>query len=232
MSLFLSASTQSFAVHTGYSEVADAPMGDLCDDFDAHGDLRLVVGEQKAVSLVCSRSLARASKIFNAMLYGDSAESKPAGPGDWRVELPDDDPYALFYLLNIIHGRFDRVSTSISEENLREITILSDKYDLTHILRPWAESWLSTIPGGARKDNSTRIWIAWELGDFKLFSQECENLLLSSSTDSDGNLIEDFGKRLDSYLMLANLDILGKLDRLRHAALSFTTPCGSGNIGY
>lgn len=75
------------------------------DTFDPNGDLRLVIGEQKAESVVCSRSLARASPIFNKMLYGAFSESKPV-EGDWHVELPEDDPYALCFLLNIIHGPF------------------------------------------------------------------------------------------------------------------------------
>jgi hypothetical protein len=87
--------------------------------FDPHGDLRLVVGEEKAESLVCSRSLARASPIFNKMLFGFFYESKPA-KGDRRVELPEDDPYALCFLLNIIHGRFDRVSSSLTAEHGEE----------------------------------------------------------------------------------------------------------------
>lgn len=181
--------------------------------FDPHGDLRLVVGHDKAESLVCSRSLARASPVFRNMLYGRFSEAMPAR-GEWRVELPEDDPNALCFLFNIIHGRFDRIANGIgavyADRDIYEVAILTDKYDLTHMLRPWANSWLNDIANRHRRDFTSRIWIAWEMGDYKLFAAECENLYLNAAIDSDGNLLDASGTRLDTCPMLENLDILGE----------------------
>jgi hypothetical protein len=90
------------------------------------------------------------------------------------------------------------------------VTVLSDKYDLTRMLRPWATSWLSDIAGEDRKNFTSRVWIAWELGDYELFATECDNLYHNTSIDSDGNLLDTAGARLDTCPMLENLDILGE----------------------
>jgi hypothetical protein len=185
------------------------------DNFDSdRGDLRLVVGEQKAESVVSSEALARASPIFRRMLNGNFAESKPKS-GDWVVTLPEDDPYALCFLLNIIHLRFDRIpavggATTYTDQVVYKLTVLSDKYELTHSLRPWASSWLADISKRHRRDFTSRIWIAWELGDYKLFAAEVDNLYLNTGVDSDGNLLDATGTRLDTCPMLENLDVLGK----------------------
>lgn len=110
-------------------------------------------------------------------------------------------------------GRFASVCGSISsgngEEDVYKITILSDKHDLTHMPRPWAASWLVEIAERSRKTFTRRIWIAWELGDYKLFAAECHYLCLNTSIDADGNLVDSAGVRLDRCPMLENLDILG-----------------------
>lgn len=59
---------------------------------DENGDLRLEVGNKEWTSgsmqkfLVCSRSLARCSDPFRAMIYGGFAESKPKDANqDWVI---------------------------------------------------------------------------------------------------------------------------------------------------
>lgn len=74
---------------------------------DSHGDLTLLVGEVKKPFLVCSRSMARASKVFDVMLFGPSKEATASKSKDWSVELPEDDPAAFSILLNIAHAKFD-----------------------------------------------------------------------------------------------------------------------------
>lgn len=190
------------------------------ETFDQHGDLRLVVGEEKAVSLVCSRALARASPtFFNTLLYGNFAEAEKRKDGDWLVELPEDDPYALCLVLNIIHGRFERVPNRLSELDLYQATVLTDKYGLTHILRPWVQSWLNPNPTiSADVAAAHRAWIAWELGDHQLFSRTCTDLLVSCNLSPAGDLEDTNGIPLESLTMTASMDIVGTLrlvDRAR-----------------
>lgn len=138
--------------------------------FDCDGDLILDVGEvvyehrvnatgqtspvtQAARTFrVCSKRLRRASPVFKRMLYGGFAEAQP--PEDdkqWLVELPDDDPDALAVFCHVMHGSFEKVPSStevIDLELLYQITILSDKYDLLHLLRPWAWQWRVLLVDG------------------------------------------------------------------------------------
>lgn len=146
--------------------------------FDDEGDLRLVVGEGKAPRLfvVCSRALARASKPFKAMLYGGFVESKPRKlDAEWTVELPEDNPGAFATILQILHGRFQFVPSTVTAWELYQITILTDKYDMTEILQPWAATWIKPFVKRAKilenlyHYDEILLWIAWELGHQDLF---------------------------------------------------------------
>jgi hypothetical protein len=150
--------------------------------FDRDGDLRLEVGPDNIECVVCPRALSRASPVFKNMLYGGFKESKPS-KGEWVVKLPEDDPQALFLVLHIVHGQYDKVPKTLPEQKLYAVTVLTDKYDLTSSLRPWATHWLEHLKGTTRDTGldtvAWRIWIAWELGDANLFKAQAESLLLS-----------------------------------------------------
>lgn len=188
--------------------------------FDDMGDLRLEVGPKRSPYIVCSRSLARASSVFKKMLYGGYGESKPQGNEQWVVQLPDDNPRAMRLLLNIIHGRFNNMIPPQTENCLFEVAIMTDKYALTHLLGPWAQSWLDRLcTDKPRDDSETRIWIARELGDYGTFQAEHDNLVLTSRWQHDleghaihresGGLVDEWGIRLDSYIMLNSIGIIG-----------------------
>lgn len=97
---------------------------------DPRGDLILVVGGDTAASenpttsrfLVCSRTLARTSPVFAAMLYGGFAESKPSSPPvpgrEWFVRLPGDDCAAMQQLLHLLHGNHDRFTLEPTFDSL------------------------------------------------------------------------------------------------------------------
>ncbi|KAI1429660.1 hypothetical protein F5Y12DRAFT_329542 [Xylaria sp. FL1777] len=156
--------------------------------------------ELPAIYTVCSRTLSRASPVWKALLYGGFAESKPScasSASDWLVELPDDNPKAMATILNIIHSRFEsipRVKELVDIEDLYQLTVLTDKYDLTAILRPWASVWMehakekwmlfSSMPQIERLS-----WIAWELGDSFLYGKATEHLAANCSVDTNGDLL-------------------------------------------
>ncbi|KAF6823156.1 nuclear pore protein-like protein [Colletotrichum plurivorum] len=76
--------------------------------YDENGDLVLIVGPQAEGSFrVCSRTLARASVVFEKMLFGVFAESRSRYHSEdyWEIKLPDDDADSMEIFLNIIHGR-------------------------------------------------------------------------------------------------------------------------------
>lgn len=173
--------------------------------FDDNGDLKLEVGKetgskQISNSTVCSKSLSRASKVFKVMLYGSMAESRSqlqAGTEDrWTVELPEDDPVALAVLLSIIHNTFESVPESVTSLQLFHITILTDNYDMTHILRPWAPKWIQTFRRHAttgerdapHPDYLLFAWISYVLGDATLYQCARHDMFRFSKLDFEDRI--------------------------------------------
>lgn len=169
---------------------------------DPDGDLCLVVGDKKGSAfVVCSKTVARASPVWKKLLYGEFAESlqpsKDSGE-EWTVRLPDDNPGSMKVLLNIIHSRFDQVPIKVDMSNICTIdgeqitfsdlfllTVLTDKYDLTRNLRPWATTWLEDVRAATThnlKFSMTSMdhlcWIAWELGDEGSFTTAIKHIVL------------------------------------------------------
>lgn len=181
--------------------------------FDDEGDLRLEVGEKTARRsfVVCSRSLARVSKPFKAMLYGNFAESKSrTKDSKWTVELPEDDPQAFITILHIIHSQFGMIPEIVTRDQLYQITILTDKYDMTEILRPWARKWLPHVHSTNLTNQGDEVltWMAWELGDRSLFVRKVQWMLENCSLDGAYKLSSN-GKPLEDNVYIASIDILG-----------------------
>ncbi|KAF6804509.1 hypothetical protein CSOJ01_10169 [Colletotrichum sojae] len=137
--------------------------------YDPDGDLILRVGPDLSTSKyqVCSKTLSRSSVVFKTMLYGPFLESRPTDGSEWTVQLPDDDAAAMAVFLSIIHGMFHLTPNTLPLKELYNLLTLTEKYDATDRLRPWAASWLEAV-----KDQREGPWllgIAWELGAIDLF---------------------------------------------------------------
>lgn len=178
---------------------------------DDDGDLRLAVGEDELEEtfIVCSRTLARASKPFTAMLYGVFAESNHCDPL-WTVELPQDSPKAFSTLLNIIHGHYSKVPTVVTRDELYQITVLTNKYEMTGALRPWAQAWIEPqIPGHYvyNQDEGDEVWLwtAWELGHFELLLAVQTNFFVTFSLAEDGALLSTVDAPLDHNIYVNNV---------------------------
>ncbi|KLU92675.1 hypothetical protein MAPG_11663, partial [Magnaporthiopsis poae ATCC 64411] len=106
---------------------------------------------------------------------------------EWTVELPEDDPRAFRILMGIIHSGFaEHVPETVELVELFHVAILTDKYDMTHLLRPWAEGWCSCQRG---RRHPYRLWIAWVLGDEAMFESEARRLALGCPVNKDGQLL-------------------------------------------
>jgi hypothetical protein len=136
--------------------------------FDPRGSLHLKVGDedQQKCFLVCPHTMARACSAWEKMLFGRWAESKQASSTNnaiWEVIFPEDNPISVELILNIIHGRYNKVPESLSVQELFNLTVLTDKYDLTSQLRPWAAAWFKAVENAHGVDYML-LWISWELG--------------------------------------------------------------------
>lgn len=173
---------------------------------DPDGDLILRIGsgdDGRVVDFkVCSAALRRASPVFKAMLFGQWAEAKPTS-GQWIVALPDDDPFAFRPILAMVHGKFDIIPASMTLEQISDIVVITDKYGLTALLRPWAADWKSRILEPQTADGAVHnisiydkillARVAWELGCESQLKSLLKALIFVMS-ESD---IEDFKARSD-----------------------------------
>lgn len=212
---------------------------------DADGDLFLQVGKNQCLTeskdrseehehkyaviyVVDSKAVSRSSPVWRKMLNGPFAESKRPDPDsgeEWTVELPDDDPTAILTIMNIIHNHFSQVprgEDAMPTESLYQLTVLTDKYDLTHLLYPWADNWTTPLEDRlsyAIKDEKSAqifptlemfLWISWELGNVQLFSRVYTHFVLNTAIEG-GQLVEkDSGIRLFSSGILEPSDVSGK----------------------
>jgi hypothetical protein len=155
--------------------------------FDRDGELKLEIGPNGVECVVCPRALARASPVFKRMLYGGFGESKPS-QGDWVVKLPEDNAEALMLVLHIIHGQYNKVPEILPCQKLYRITVLTDKYDLTSCLTPWAANWVRlvrfTYNEGEQQDYSLWLWSAWELGNEAIFREAAHRLVANATATS------------------------------------------------
>lgn len=192
---------------------------------DSEGDLRFEVGQDTEDTtrtlIVCSKAVARASKLFRTMLFGGFAEGNRNTTSDWTIALPEDNAEAFTTLMHIVHANFNMVPVFVTRDQLYEITILTDKYSMTEVLRPWANAWVSPfvapyVPSAAGDERL--IWIAWELGHRQLFKDTLTFLLLNASANSSRTADKKLPRpvhcpdwpELESNIRVAFLGVLGK----------------------
>lgn len=183
---------------TASNKMSDTPDSDTV--FDTRGDVRLRVGtgeygEPGPITFTaCSRALARASPVFERMLYGHFRESKMASEAagaesdEWTVDLPEDKPQTLRILLNLAHAHFQKIpNRPLSIDEVYELSTLTNYYDSTRLLVPWMGRLMPsldailTAPTG--DDNTIlpkMLWVSWEFGLRRAFEDLSKKMLMES----------------------------------------------------
>ena len=83
--------------------------------------------------------MERTSTVWKKMLSGGFAESKPLNTDtEWVVALLEDKPEPMLVVLNIIYSRFSFVPEKLTVLELYYILVLTEKYDIIEMTRPWA----------------------------------------------------------------------------------------------
>ncbi|KAI4657937.1 uncharacterized protein J4E78_006326 [Alternaria triticimaculans] len=117
---------------------------------DRQYDLTLIVGSpehvggQKAYQ-VNKGVFRHASKAWDAMMSGNWAESDMS-----EIAFPEDSAYAFHIVLRIAHWQLQELPETLSQQELVQIAILSDKYDLERLLHAAAElkNWIQQHKDG------------------------------------------------------------------------------------
>jgi hypothetical protein len=208
------------------------------ETFDRHGDLKLIAGKDnsKITFQVCSRTLARSSRVWDVMLYGPFRERLAQQPksDEWTVSLPEDDPDALRVFLAVIHGSFDALPEKPPFNVIFPIAVLSDKYNtvasLKHFWKPWIySSWRSAVEDELFRYPLRRrpahqvvryLWLFYTLGWGKRFSSALCTVMHRTGLDGHGRPrvtagdskdLEGDDIYLDSgeYLSFINTSVIG-----------------------
>lgn len=185
-----------FASAAEVAEDTAGPVEHKYQAYDDNGDLVLLVGHQTEGSFrVCSRTLARASEVFRKMLFGGFMESRSRyhNDTDWEVKLPEDNADAMGIFLSIVHGNFDDVPGTMALRPLYDLLSLTNKYDATHVVRPWARAWIQDKDVMSRTSEPELLCVAWELGHHSLFKDILEKIAVNVSIGKNGEVF--FGKR-------------------------------------
>lgn len=172
---------------------------------DPWGDVLFILpsqnGERTARFQVNSNSLCLASPVFRAMLGSNShfkeataLEARAKNPASPPVEitLADDDPNALALVLRIIHHQNNSLPKTLSEDQLYEVAIICDKYDLRHALMLWLDQ---SFPPSIREDGIVKaykgLFMAYAFARPELFRQLSKQLILTCRPDMPAELVID-----------------------------------------
>ncbi|KAI1258509.1 hypothetical protein F5Y18DRAFT_413237 [Xylariaceae sp. FL1019] len=149
---------------------------------DPNGDLYLQVEDGEGDTsteamefLVNAQTLAKSAKYWEILLFGGFSESKHRQEKEtkWRVKLFEVNPSAMRCLLEMVHGQYHK--KTIGDRLLYDLCVLTDKYDMTHVLRPWSRG-RSRPTHSMDPDWQRRFWIAWVLGDLMLCVEIARNV--------------------------------------------------------
>lgn len=185
--------------------------------FDRNGDLILAIGSGPGRDmLVDSRALSRASPKLHAILSHDGKKND----NSWTLELPEDDPLPFTILLNLIHTRFERTPARVTLEQLYGICILTQKYNMTEVLRPVAERWYKDIGRPSEGEYGLffkKVFVAWELGFAEDLSEMAGHVVLNCYLDEDDQLV--IGKKKEKLSDFSDFQRIPLLSQSYHIYL-------------
>jgi len=178
---------------------ASAPVPTI--QFDPDGDVILVLPSEATDRTVRfqvnSHSLCLASSVFRAMLSedapfkeGDALRSRDTSSPPIEITLGDDEPKALGVLLRIVHLQFNWVPKRLGDDQLYQVAIVCDKYDMRQVLGPWSDQWIPVgTQLGGKIAGDQWLFIAYVFGRQALFTQLSKELILRSTADAGGSLL-------------------------------------------
>ena len=167
--------------------------------FDPEGDVILIIPfeTQRTRFQVNSQSLCLASSVFRVMFgsnahfkEGEALRNRGASSPPIDITLGDDDPKALALLLRIAHHQYDWVPRTLSGDQLYEVAIVCDKYDMRQVLGLWLDQWIPVdTKCGGNIGGDKWLFIAYAFGSEALFTKLSKELILNSTLDPSGSLL-------------------------------------------
>ncbi|OJJ31982.1 hypothetical protein ASPWEDRAFT_643803 [Aspergillus wentii DTO 134E9] len=144
---------------------------------------------------VSSRHLMLASTYFEGRLStrwpeGEELKNK----GSVELQIPDADPDAFLIILNVIHGRLNRVPRVVTLETLTEVAILTDYFQCHEPLglfpSKWVDSLRSPVPRPIYLGGLNWILISWVFGIDDIFTSSTKFAQRQLTRNLTGNEFE------------------------------------------
>lgn len=178
---------------------------------DPSGDLGLSVdyealeGEKiRTKTFVVSTSvMCLASPVWRAMFDPQGHWAKQSSHKEFY--LLDDDPDALVIILRIAHLQFWHLPLEpLDYTQLVQIAVLCDKYDTVELVRPFLPKWQKDFgeleaasASNGYSGSEAYLFVAWTFGYSTLFKNVTRALILNTTTDEEGHLLNDRGEVID-----------------------------------
>jgi len=194
-----------------------APLSDLVEVLDGLGDLILVVGQEKREFMVCSRTLRRASVVFDR-LYEHRFEGDD---GHMRLNLSHIGMNPMHLILLVIHGAPMKVQEKMGDPNtLHDVLVVTHHFEMTKCLAPIALKWLRRTynkePSQFR-DIAVQMWITYQMGHLSCLKQTIYNMVISGRLNARGYMVGPQAGENDEYRRFPTLQLIGVLGKYRHA---------------
>jgi hypothetical protein len=183
----------------GQSQVRNGGQAQVTNNY-LDGDVILIIGVEKLRLRVDSQSLRSASKVFTAMFGPDWREGKRMSAEELtEIELPENDTNAMLRVCYILHEREDLVPEYLPTEEVLQIAIVADKYDLSDALKYASLDWL--LPRTlwsltSMSETGQLMAAAFLFDDTAMFMLHSKSLILN---------------RTESYLGLGNDEIVSEV---------------------
>jgi hypothetical protein len=134
--------------------------------------------------LVSSHHLKSASSVFRAALAGPWIESTLTKDGRHQMPAENWDVEALLVVLNIVHGRNNRVPKAVTLELLCKISVVVDYYNLSEAVRfPgwfWIDGLRASVPKTYGRELVLWLCVSWVFQDDTIFRAATETAIRES----------------------------------------------------
>ena len=162
---------------------------------DPHGDLNMIFDDSQShfkQKMVVSRHvLCLSSKVFEAMLGDDSHFREATNPslsrdGTPQVTFEDDDFQAMTVIMNVLHLQHQNVPKRTTFDQLHNIAIICDKYDLARSMGLWPDTWAQQFIGQEEKKGFQGwLLIAIVFRQKEVFTRMTKHIILNGTIDAD-----------------------------------------------
>ena len=160
---------------------------------DADGDLSISL---RGGNLKVSRKvLSISSPVFRAMFgpecrFKESTGKEVERDGTQAVSFEDDDFQTMAINARIMHLQSDKVPEKLTFQQLYQVAILCDKYDLKRCLGYWPKMWATPyLNSYGIEGYEGWLFMSTVFGYEELFKKVTRHLILNSKVSEDDSLV-------------------------------------------